>query len=183
MNNQLTHVAWQKILKKSIIWTLWLFVLALFQTTVLAEHRIFGAVPDIVLSAIVTIALFDGERTGTISGITGGIIIDALGGVKLSLSPFVYMVCGLIIALLTYYFLRSDFMSWLVSGACAFAFCGAASLINMYSSVNTAFISSSMVWTEVLIPQFFASLLAGIPVFFLTKLIWGKLFDNREMES
>lgn len=183
MNNQLSHVAWQKILKKSIVWIIYLFIIAILQTTLAARYRLFDAVPDLVLPAIISVALLDGERTGTISGIAGGIIIDALGGSWLSLSPLVYMLCSVAVAILTHYFLRRDFISWFFSCAFALAFSTGISVINLYSSVNTDFIKGSLIFEKILVPQFFSSLILGIPVFFITKLIWKLLFNNREMES
>lgn len=183
MNNQLTPVLWQTVFKKSLIWGIWLFVLAILQTSLFSYLRFFGAVPDLVLPAVVAVAVYDKERTGIIAGIVGGVIIDALGGVGLSISPLVYMLCGTLVALLTYSVLRRDFASFLTGTAISLVITGIFSLLSAYVALGASRFAASHIWSELLIPQYFASLLAGIPVWFFTRLIWSKLFDNREMEG
>lgn len=114
MSNQLSSTSWQTLLRKSVVWGIWLFLLAVLQTSFFSVIRVFGAVPDLVLPAVITIAVYDRERMGTVAGIMGGYIADAIGGTGLSLSPLVYMLCGIIVALLAYSVLRRDFFSWLV---------------------------------------------------------------------
>lgn len=183
MNNQLTPVSWQTVLRKSAVWIIWLFFLAVLQTALFSRLRVFGAVPNLILPAVITIAIYDKEREGTIAGIAGGFIIDALGGTGLSLSPLVYMICGTLCALLTYSFLRGDFRSWLVGIAVSLLISGGADVLCAHFSVSSAAYGAYEIWSELLIPQYFSSLVLGVPVWFLTKLIWSRLFDNREMEG
>ena len=183
MNNQLSTVSWQTIFKKSVVWGIWLFLLAVIQTSIFSVFRPFGAVPDLVLSAVIAIAIYDRERTGVIAGIVGGTITDALGGSGLSLSPLVYMLCAALFALLAYSVLRRDFLSWLIGVACSLIISGIASIICAYSSVTAAHFTVSDIFSRLLIPQFFSSLLVGIPVYFITKLIWSRFFNTREMEG
>lgn len=183
MNNQLSPVSWQTIFKKSVVWGIWLFFLAVIQTSIFSVFRPFGAVPDLVLASVIAIAIYDRERTGVIAGIVGGYIADALGGSGLSLSPLVYMLCATLFALLAYSVLRRDFLSWLIGVACSLIISGIASIICAYSSVSAAHFTASHIFSELLIPQFFSSLLIGIPVYILTKLIWSRFFNTREMEG
>ena len=183
MNNQLSPIPWQTLLKKSIIWGIWLFLLAVFQTSFFSVFRPFGAVPDLVLPAVIAIAIYDRERMGTIAGIMGGYMVDALGGVGLSLSPIVYMICGCIVALLAYSIINRDFMSWLLGTALSLAFSGGASVICAYAATGGAYFTASAIFSRLLFPSFLSSMVAGIPVYLLTKLIWSKLFNNREMEG
>ena len=183
MNNQLTPVSWQTVFKKSLIWGIWLFFLAILQTTLFSHIRIFGAVPDLILPAVVAVAVYDKERTGTIAGIVGGVLIDALGGVGLSISPLVYMICGTFVALMTYSVLRRDFISWLTGTAASLIITGGFSVLSARVALGASRFASSDIWSELLIPQYFASLIMGVPVWFFTRLIWSKWFDNREMEG
>lgn len=183
MNNQLSPIPWQTLLKKSVIWGLWLFFLALLQTSFFSFFDPFGAVPDLVLPAVIAIAVFDKERMGTIAGIVGGFIIDALGGVGLSLSPLVYMICGVAAALLVHSIFRRDFLSWLILTALGLVISGASSVICGYASVSFANVTAAHIFSRLLIPAFLSSIIIAIPFYFLTKLIWSRLFDNREMEG
>lgn len=183
MNNQLSPVSWQTIFKKSLVWGLWLFFLSIIQTSLFSVFRPFGAVPDLVLAAVIVIAIYDRERTGVIAGIVGGFMADALGGWGLSLSPLVYMLCAALFSLLAYSVLRRDFLSSLIGTACSLVISGIASVICAYSSIESAHFTAADVFGELLIPQFFSSILMGIPVYILTKLIWSRFFNTREMEG
>lgn len=183
MNNQLAPVTWQTLAKKSLIWGIWLFFLAIIQTSFFSVLRPFGAVPDMVLTAVIVIAIYDKERTGTIAGLTGGFIADALGSTGLSFSPLVYMICGCITAILAYSVLRRDFISWIIGTVLSLIISGIASIISLYSSASASHVGFSHILTELLIPQFLASLVIGIPVYIVTKMIWSRFFNNREMEG
>ncbi len=183
MNNQLSPISWQTLLKKSIIWGIWLFLVAIIQTSFFSVWRPFGAVPELVLPAVIAIAIYDRERMGTIAGIMGGYIIDALGGVGLSLSPLLYMLCGAITALLAYSVFRRDFLSWLICSLFALLISGSASIINAYAETGGRYFSFSSILTRLILPGFFSSIICGAFVYLLTKLIWNKLLHNREMEG
>ncbi|MBQ8004932.1 MAG: hypothetical protein IJ303_01300 [Clostridia bacterium] len=183
MNNQLSPISWQVIFKKSAVWGVWLFLLAIIQTSFFSVFRIFGAVPDLVLPAVLTIAIYDRERAGIIAAISGGYIADALGAVGLSLSPLIYMLCACAAALLAYSVLRRDFLSWLICLTFSSIISLSASLISAFALTGSAAFSFGHVFTRLILPGFFASIIMGAPVYFLTKLIWLRFFDNREMEG
>lgn len=183
MNNQLSPISWQALLKKSIVWGIWLFFLAIVQTSFFSVLRVFGAVPDLVLPAVIVIAVYDRERMGTIAGIMGGFFADALGGSGISLLPISYMICGIAVALLAYSVLRRDFASWFVGILISLAVNGIFSVVSVFLSHKNASFGFSDLFSRLLVPQFFASLLLSVPVYFLTKAIWSRFFDNREMEG
>lgn len=183
MNNQLSPISWQALCKKSLVWGIWMFFLAVLQTSFFSVFRVFGAVPDLVLPAVIAIAVYDRERMGTIAGIMGGYIADAVGGVGLSLSPLVYMLCGCLVALLAYSVLRRDFFSWLVGTFFSLIAVGAVSVINAYSSVGAVHFGVSDVIMGLILRPLLASVIMGVPVYFVTKAIWSGFFDNREMEG
>lgn len=180
MNNQVTHVSWQAVAKKSAFWCLVLFLCAVIQTSLLSRYRLFGAVPEIVLPTVVAIGIFDKERTGTIAGIMGGVIIDALGGGWLSLSPIVYMTCGCISALLSYSILRREFISWLSATAVSLAIHSITSMICGLITLKTLDAGFSDILFGVMIPQYFSSLIMSIPMYFVIRALWRKFFDARE---
>lgn len=183
MNNQLSPTPWQTLFKKGLVWGCWLFVLVVAETSFFSLFRPFGAVPDLVLPAVIAIGIYDRERMGAIAGLVGGYLADALGGVGLSLSPLVYMLCGCFFALLAYSVLRRDFISWLVAVSVSLTVSGAASVICAYASVTNAHFGVEDLFLRLLFPQFFSSVICGVGVYFLTKAIWNRFFNNREMEG
>ncbi|MEE0970012.1 MAG: hypothetical protein U0M06_11635 [Clostridia bacterium] len=181
MNNQLSPVSWQTLFKKSAVWGVWLFLLALLQTSFFSVIRPFGAVPELVLPAVIAIGIYDKERTGAIAGIVGGYMIDAVGGVGLSLSPPIYMLCGAVSALLVYSVLNRGWFSWFIMTVPSLILSFAVSLISVYLTVPNPNFEFGPLVTGVLLPFMLSSLSVGIVVYLLTKLIWAKYFDNREM--
>lgn len=183
MNNQLSPISWQALTKKSLVWGIWMFFLAIVQTSFFSVFRVFGAVPDLILPAVIAIAVYDRERMGTIAGIMGGYISDAIGGTGLSLSPPVYMMCGCLVALLAYSVLRRDIFSWLVGTFFSLIVTGAVAAVSAYFSVGAVHFDVSDVLVVLILRPLLASLIIGVPVYFSTKAIWSRFFDNREMEG
>ncbi len=181
MNNQVTHISWQSVAKKSAFWFLVLFLCAVVQTSLLSRYRLFGAVPEIVLPTVVAIGIFDKERTGTIAGIMGGVIVDALGGGWLSLSPIVYMACGCISALLSYSILRREFISWLSATAVSLVVHSVISVISALIMIKTLAAGFSDIILTLVIPQYFSSIIMSIPMYFIIRALWLKFFDTREV--
>ncbi len=181
MSNQLSNITWQALTKKGIIWGIWLFLLALLQTSFFSVLRPFGAVPSTVLPAVIAIAVYDRERMGTVAGITGGFLADALGGVDISLSPVIYMLCGCLAALLVYSIFGRGFFAWLVFTLASLVISVFFEGLGVFASVPGFTFFDAL--SEILMPCLLSSLSVGIPIYFLTKLIWSLLFDNREMEG
>ncbi len=88
------------ILQKSLIYGVAVIVAAIFQTAFFSHIRLFGATPDMMLGAVMAIAMFEGERAGCAAGIGAGFFIEAIGGVGLSVLPVFYMICGAVCGLL-----------------------------------------------------------------------------------
>ena len=71
-----------------------LFVLCVVQTTVFGRWKLFGAVPDLMLCAVVLIGYCRGREAGAIAGIAGGAMLAMLGSVGITVEPVFYMVVG-----------------------------------------------------------------------------------------
>lgn len=180
MNSQRTPISWQKLTKKSIVWFLWLFAVALVQTCILARYKPFGVVPELVLPCVMAIAVYDGERSATICGIMGGVIIDSLGTGGFSASALFYMVIAVVAAVLTYSVLSHDFLSWIIATVFALAIGCIISAIYAAVTVEAPFFEYV---GRVFFKYIFSSFVCSLPFYAVTRLIWRKLFDNREMEG
>ena len=183
MNNQLPTISWQKLTKKCIVWGLWLFVLTIFQTSFFSVFKVFGMTPNLVLPAVVTAAIYDRERSAVITGLTGGFLIDALGSFGLSLSPLTYMLFGTAAALLTFSVMNRSFASFAILTSIFLIIDGIIGIFASRAVIKNPSAGFGKLIGELVFPQFLASLLVGIAVYLLTKLIWSRLFDNREMEG
>ncbi|MBO5281178.1 MAG: rod shape-determining protein MreD [Clostridia bacterium] len=180
MNSQRSPITWQKLTRKSIVWSLWLFAAALVQTSVLSRYQPFGVVPEIVLPCVIAIAIHDGERSATICGITGGLIIDSLGSGGFSASAVVYMLLAVAAAFLTYSVLSRDFLSWAIATVFALAVCNVVSSIYAGISVGAPFFEYL---GRTFFRYIFSSFIFSLPFYVVTRLIWRRFFNNREMEG
>lgn len=82
------------ILQKAAIYGAVIIFLAILQTSFFSRFNFFGATPDLMLAAVMAVAMFEGEKAGCVAGIGAGFLIDALGSVGLSVLPVFYMLCG-----------------------------------------------------------------------------------------
>ncbi len=180
MNSQRSPITWQKLTKKSIVWFLWLFGSALVQTCVFARYQPFGVVPEIVLPCVIAIAIHDGERSATICGIMGGLIIDALGTGGFSASAVLYMLLAVVAAFLTYSVLSRDFLSWVIATVLALVLCCLTSAIYARISVGAPFFEYL---GRTFFKYVFSSFIFSLPFYLVTRLIWHRFFNNREMEG
>ena len=86
-----------EIVKRVLVYGLLLLILATAQCAFFARLELLGAVPNLVLCAVVAIALVDSIRAAAVAGIAGGFLLDALGGVGLSLSPLMFFLVAWLI--------------------------------------------------------------------------------------
>ncbi|MBR6708703.1 MAG: hypothetical protein IKL84_03395 [Clostridia bacterium] len=102
------------IIRKILVWGGVLFLCAILQTSALSFLREYNARPDLMLAAVIAIAIFDSPHAGAIAGIAAGVIIGALGGVGLNLYPLFYMLCGCLFGIWSTHSLSANFPSWLI---------------------------------------------------------------------
>ena len=74
-----------------------ILVLSSLQVSFFGKLSVAGAVPDLMLCLVLSIAFFKGEYAGAITGIAAGFVIEAIGSQGISLLPVVYMVYGYLV--------------------------------------------------------------------------------------
>lgn len=141
-----------------------LFFLSIIQTSVLARAKPFGATPDLMISVVVTFAVYLGCHPGAITGIAAGFLVDALTGVGFSILPLVYFLLGYIIG---YYAKVQSFPKYLYDLICL-----AISLIvrGITSLAYTALSAGSFHFPTFLVklalPEMLGTFIFGIVIFF-----------------
>ncbi len=83
-----------QVVKNVVIDGVILFLLCIFQTTVLGRWKIFGAVPDLMLCSVLLIGFCRGHEYGAVGGITAGIFSATLGTVGVTVAPVFYFLVG-----------------------------------------------------------------------------------------
>lgn len=101
------NLDWDTILKGAVCGGLIVFF-ALLQTTVFTKFKPFGAVPDLMLSLVVAIAMTEREKWGAVVGIAAAFVIESLGGSSVTLLPLLYMPAGYICGILTVHYFRDS---------------------------------------------------------------------------
>lgn len=164
------------VLRKSLVWGGMLFLAALLQTTLFARITPFGAVPDLMLPAVLAIAVFDGERVGAVAGIAAGIIIGALGGTGLNLLPLFYMLCAYLVGIWATVGLSANFPSFVVY----ILACAAARSVVTLLAVDSAYTSYSLldVFPQLIAPEFAATVVCA-PLLYLPFRRVALLFNRR----
>ena len=85
---------------RALICTGLVILAALMETTFFGYFRPFGATPDLMLPLIIAIGMTEGGAWGGAFGIVGGVVIDSLGSVGMTLTPIVFMLAGFFAGLL-----------------------------------------------------------------------------------
>jgi rod shape-determining protein MreD len=76
-----------------------LIVLAILQTTLLADIHFFDGRPDIILLAVVGWSLAGGDRQAMIWGLIGGLLLDSFSGLPLGASAISLILIAFLVSL------------------------------------------------------------------------------------
>lgn len=167
------------ILQKTLVYGVAVIILAIFQTAFFSRFDLFGATPDIMLGAVMAIAMFEGERAGAAAGIGAGFFIEALGGVGLSILPVFYMICGAVCGLLCIRTFSRGPFSFIVFALAANAARAMVTLI--YISFFWGNYSLIDAFGNILIPEYFSSVAFSLLPFIVIRLLAKIFHRTREL--
>lgn len=85
-----------------------LLLLSAIQTSFFRGNGFFGITPDLILAVTIAVGYFEGPFFSGITGLLGGLIIEAAGGSGICIYPLLYMLAG--------YFFGAMFVSSLRRG-------------------------------------------------------------------
>ena len=80
-----------EIVRRIVIFGLLVLILSAAMSSFFAQLTSLPATPDLILGAVIAVALLDGRASAAIVAVAGGVAVDALGGVGASLSPLLYL--------------------------------------------------------------------------------------------
>lgn len=156
-----------QLIGKLLLFFLLIFGAAILQTSLFGATRFFRASPDLLLAAVVGIAIYDGEKSAAAAGIAAGWLCEALGGAGSALMPVFYMLAGYIVGYLSRVSLRKNALSWLVvMVSCA----GAKAVMSLvYLGITEKHFNFIIALVNQLAPEFFMTLLFSVPILFLSR--------------
>ncbi len=153
-----------RIIAYIVTFALLLILLASAQVSFFGRLKPFGAVPDLMICAVLCIAFFDGEYVGAITGIAAGFLIEALGAQGITLLPPVYMIGGYVVG---HYAKRSTINRYVLYffyliGACALR----ASLTVIYACLTYDTVDLPQILLRAVLPEMAGTAIAGLLLFF-----------------
>ena len=102
-----------ELVKRIVIYGLLIFFLSVAMSSFFANLHHLPATPDLMLGAVLAVAVIDDRKVAAIVAVVGGVTADALGGVGASLSPLLYLSVILTVGILSEKMLPR-FLSWLI---------------------------------------------------------------------
>ena len=166
-----------EIVKRIVILGLLILILSAAMSSFFAQLLWLPATPDLMLGAVLAITLLDDRRTAAIVAVAGGITVDALGGIGVSLSPILYLSVVLTVGILSEKMLPS-FLSWLILLLPSLLLRALFSLFGFWIFVGE--ISFSGIVSSVLFPEAISTLLFCLPIYFLVMLCLKPIKDRRD---
>ena len=97
----------ETILKGAVIVVL-MVLFTLFQTTLFARFRPFGAVPDLVLPFVIAVGTLEKEKWGAVTALIAAFFVDAAGGTEITLLPLLYVPAAYAAGILTTHSFRDS---------------------------------------------------------------------------
>lgn len=164
-----------------LLFSLLIFLSGSLQSSLFAALSFVPATPDLVLIAVIGLAVYDGERSGAIAGICAGAFVEALGGgAHILFMPLFYMLCGYFFGVVSRVFLNRNFISWLLYILIAASLRGALSLIHgIFTETD---INIYLIFTEIIIPEYFLTIICSVPMYFLVRVTVRPFHKKMEME-
>lgn len=168
----------QLLLRRSLVYSPLVFLVAIMQCSFFANLKILPAVPDLMLGVVVGVAMLDSQKSAAVVGIGAGFVLDAIGSSGLLLSPLSYMLIGALCGALAKKMLPS-FLSWVVN---LFIFAAANSV---FTILNLMYLPGGFSFSEsilsILLPEFACTLIICLPMYYVVKLCMIPIDRKRQL--
>lgn len=141
---------------KCIIYSLVLFVLSVAQVTFFAKINILNATPDLMLGAVLLIAMKDDQKVASICGIVSGFFYCAMGGFVYPFYMMFSFLCGYTLWFVSDRFLGKNYVSYLALAILTFA------LKAIFNIVETSLFAYTVnilnMFSRAILPEFISSM-------------------------
>ncbi|MBQ2735076.1 MAG: hypothetical protein IJF33_04515 [Clostridia bacterium] len=155
-----------------------LVLVAVLQVSFFGRFRFFGAVPDVMLCTVLCLAFFYGRYTGSISGMAGGFLIEAIGGTGgVVLLPLIYFLYGYVVGYYCRAVILKRFSSYSFYLFTAVALRAAVTLL--YACLTYKRIRLPYLFLQILLPEAVGTLLVGCVFYFPMRLFYHLLHQRR----
>ena len=146
----------KSIAYKCSVYSIALFVLSIAQVTFFSKINVLSATPDLMLGAVLLIAMKDDQRVSSICGIVSGFLYCAMGGFVYPFYMMFSFLCGYVLWIISDRFLGKNYVSYLALAVLAF---GLKALFNVIEASLFAYtINILNMFTKAIIPEFISSM-------------------------
>lgn len=157
----------EDVLRRTVVWGGLLLLLAVSESSFFSRLHFLPATPDLILGAVVAIALLDSVPVAAVAAVIGGVMTDALGGVGAYFSPILYLFTVLLVGGMAEK-MMARFWSWLLlmlPGICLRAGLTFLKIRPLFSGDRFA-----EIFRGILLPEAIVTILLGIPLYFIAVL-------------
>ena len=164
------------IVKRIVLYGVLLLFLAAIQCSFFARLQFLPATPDLILCAVLGILLLDCDSAAFIAAVTGGLMLDAVGGLGVAWSPLFYLAVTAVMSL-TVKKVMPGLASFLVLLLPSLLFrVGFTALFVWKSGILS---SVSVVAKKILLPEAIVTFFCGFVVYALVCLFRLPIRDGR----
>lgn len=142
---------------KAMLYGAALFVLSIMQTSFFSQINILGATPDLLLGAVLTVAMFDDREASAVSGIIAGFFYCALGGAVHPIYILFSFLCGYVLPSVSARVLGKNYVSFVSLALFTYGAKVLYNLIELSLTAHSFNIFSALV--NVAAPEFISSML------------------------
>ncbi len=132
-----------------------------------------GFCPLLIIPLATAVAMREGELAAGVFGAVCGLMMDMASGTILGFSSLWLLVCCPVISLLSYYFVKVNFISHLVLNLAVSVVMGALDFLFLHSVWESG--DSGISFVNMVLPAYLGAVIGAIPVYFLVTLISKKL--------
>lgn len=156
MARKINSVRAKTIAYKCCIYSIALFVLSVAQVTFFTKINILGAVPDLMLGAVLLIAMKDDQRVASICGIVSGFLYCTMGGFVYPFYMMFSFLCGYTLWFVSDRFLGKNYISYLTLALLTYSL---KALFNVIEASLFAYtINVLNMFSKAIIPEYISSM-------------------------
>lgn len=138
-----------------------------------ANPMIKGFCPLLMIPLATAVAMREGELAAGVFGAVCGLMIDMASGTILGFSSLWLLVSCPVISLLSYYYVKVNFLSHLVLNLAVSVIMGFLDFLFLHSVWEGS--GASISFVNMVLPAYLGAVISAIPVYFLVTLISNKL--------
>lgn len=156
MSNKISLARLKTVAYKCCVYSAALFLLSILQVTFFTKINVLGATPDLMLGAVLLIAMREDQQISSICGIISGFFYCAMGGFVYPFYIMFSFLCGYTLWFVSDRFLGKNYVSYLTLSLLAF---GLKAIFNVAEASFFAYtINLINMVSRAIVPEFISSM-------------------------